>query len=417
MTLAGLSLAYLRDRALNTLLNIVLLSLAVATMVILLLFSDQLGTRFQRDADGIDLVVGAKGSPIQLILSAIYEVDVPTGNIPLGTIALLRRDPAVAQVMPLALGDNFRSFRIVGTEPGYPAHYGARLRDGRYWRAPYEAVIGSEVARRTGAALGQRFVSSHGLSDAPGAHQHKEHPYLVVGRFAPTGTVLDRLILTSIESVWEIHGIHHKGGVANADTGADGDDEDAPGAAPHPGRAEITALLVTYRSIAAALRLPTLVNAQPGLQSAVPAIETTRLLSLAGVGIDAIRAFALLLMLTAGLSIFVALYSALRQREADMAMLRVMGASAAAIFGQILLEGVLLAGAGAAAGVLLGHAIVAAAAASFAQLGQMGLAGTRFDPDEGLIVAAALLVGIVAALIPAIRVFQVDIAQTLARGD
>ena len=413
MTLLGVSIAYLRDRYLNTALNILLLTLAVATMVILILFSSQLGTRLQRDSEGIDLVVGAKGSPLQLILSSIYEVDVPTGNIPLSTIPLLRRDPAVAEVMPLALGDNFRSFRIVGTEPNYPAHYGAKLRDGGYWTKPYEAVIGSEVVKRTGAALGQRFVGSHGLADSPGAHQHKEHPYTVVGRFQPTGTVLDRLILTSVESVWEIHGIHHAGGVAND---ADDDDDDAPGAAPHPGKAEVTALLVSYRSPAAAMRLPTFINRQTNLQAAVPAVETTRLLSLVGVGIDAIRIFALLLMLTAGLSIFVALYSALRQRESDMAMLRVMGASRAAIVGQILLEGLLLAGAGALLGLAIGHAAVALAASSFEQLREMGLTGAVFEPAEAYVVIGALVVGALAALIPAARIFSVDIADTLSRA-
>lgn len=412
MNLPALSLAYLRDRPLATALNIVLLALAVATMVILLLFSTQLGKRFERDAQGIDLVVGAKGSPLQLILSAIYEVDVPTGNIPLSSIAMLRQDPAIDKIIPVALGDNFRSFRIVGTERSYPELYGATLAEGQYWSAPYQAVIGSEVARRTGATLGQRFVGSHGLSDAPGAADHKEHPYMVTGRLAPTGTVLDRLILTSVESVWEIHGIAPPG----SKEAAEQEEDEGPGAAPHPGMAEITALLVTYASPMAALRVPMFLNRQTNLQAAVPAIETTRLLSIVGIGIDAIRAFALLLMLTAGLSIFVALYSALRQRELDMAMLRVMGARPIAVLGQVMLEGLALAAAGAAAGLALGHGVVAASAARFEQLRELGLSGGRFDRNEIYVVAGALAVGLVAALIPAIQVFRVDIAKTLARA-
>ena len=112
-----LALAYLRDRPLMTALNILLLALAVATLVMLLSVSTQLGERFERDAQGIDLVVGAKGSPLQLILSSIYQMDTPTGNIPLESVALLRRDPSVRQAIPLAMGDNFRGYRIVGTEP------------------------------------------------------------------------------------------------------------------------------------------------------------------------------------------------------------------------------------------------------------------------------------------------------------
>ncbi|MCR5876245.1 ABC transporter permease [Phenylobacterium sp. J426] len=343
MTLTGLTFAYLRDRALNTALNVLILSLAVATLVVLVLFSAQLGERFTRDAQGVDLVVGAKGSPLQLILSSVYHVDVPTGNIPLETVETLRADPTVAKAIPLALGDNFRSFRIVGTEPAYLDHYGAAVAQGRLWSGPGEAVMGAEVARRTGAGLGQQFVGSHGLGGDDG-QGHDERPFVVVGVMAPTGSVLDRLILTSVESVWAVHGIAHAAEAAHEDHAGEAHDEHAGHAgedaahaheepapanasqAAHAGEPEVTAVLVSYRSALAAVRLPAFINRQTALQAAVPAVETTRLLSLVGVGVDAARALAGLLMLTGGLSIFVALYTALRQREADMAMLRVMGA-------------------------------------------------------------------------------------------
>lgn len=444
MSLVGLSLAYLRDRALTTTLNIVLLALGVATMVILLLFSRQLEGRFTRDAQGIDLVVGAKGSPLQLILSSIYHVDVPTGNVPLSTVALLRREPSVRQVVPVALGDNFRGYRIVGTELAYPALYGGALAEGRMWRGEREVVFGSAVAERTGAPLGQRFVGSHGLGS--GGHQHEQQPFVVVGRLKPTGTVLDRLILTSVESVWDVHGIAHDAvhevGETHHDEAGRAYEEDHAGAAgevhdheagePHDeheaepvaGGAgvrgklvpEVTALLVSYASPLAAVQLPSFVNRQTALQAAVPAVEITRLLALVGIGLDAARAFAVLLMLTAGLSIFVALYTALRQREGDMAMLRVIGARRSAIFGHIVGEGLLLAAAGSLLGVALGHAVIAAAAAIFPQLRDLGLSALRFDPAELAIVGAALLLGALAALIPALKVFKADIADTLAHA-
>jgi putative ABC transport system permease protein len=335
MTLTGLSVAYLRDRALNTALNILILALAVATLVILALFSAQLGGRFQRDAQGIDLVVGAKGSPLQLILSAIYQVDAPTGNVPLDTLELLRRDPTVEKAIPLALGDNFRGFRIVGTEPSYPRHYRAELGEGAMFAKPYEAVIGADVVRRTGARVGQRFVGSHGLAGGEKAHQHEETPFIVVGVLKPTGAVVDRLILTSVDSVWDVHGIDHEReqqdegahqdhGAAHAEHGEHGHDHDEvahdhaaldPGAREAALDPEITAVLVSYRSPLAAVRLPNFINRQTNLQAAAPAVEIARLMSLVGVGLDAIRAFAVLLMATGGLSIFAALYAALRQRQ------------------------------------------------------------------------------------------------------
>jgi putative ABC transport system permease protein len=431
-----LTLAYLRDRALNTALNVLILTLAVATLVILVLFSAQLGERFDRDARGVDLVVGAKGSPLQLILSSVYHADVPTGNIPLDALDTLRSDPTVAKAIPLALGDNFRGFRIVGTEPAYAEHYGGRLAQGRLWGGEGETVIGSEVAQRTGAGLGQKFLGSHGLGEGGGG-EHDHHPFVVVGVLKPTGTVLDRLILTSVENVWDVHGIHHDEGEHAGEhrEGEAGHDEHHEGEAAHEEHAheaervpanaslqaqelrpEVTAILVSYRSALAAVRLPAFINRQAGLQAAVPAVETARLLSLVGVGLDAVRAFAFLLLLTGGLSIFVALYTALRQREADMAMLRVMGAKPGGIFGQVLSEGLLLASAGAVLGVALGHGVVAIAAASFERLGEIGLTGWRFEPAELLIVLAALAAGALAALIPALRVFRVDIARTLSQA-
>ena len=405
----GLSLAYLKDRGLNTALNILLLALSVASLVILLLFSSQLENRFDKDAQGIDMVVGAKGSPLQLILSSVYHVDIPTGNVPLDTVELLRRQLGVADAIPLALGDSFRSFRIVGTEPAYPALLGASLADGRMFAAKMEAVIGADVAARTGAKLGQRFVGGHGMSSGEEGPKHQETPFIVVGRLKPTGTVIDRLILTRVESVWGVHGI--------ADPGEDHhEDESEEAHAEHAGAAEVTAVLVRFGSPIAAVRLPGFINRQTNLQAAVPAVEVSRLLALVGVGLDAVRAFAVLLMLTAGLSIFVALLTALKEREGDMAMLRVIGASRAAIIGQVASEGLILASAGATLGLLLGHGVIGMAAASIEQLRALGLNALTFHPGEALIVASALGIGLIAALIPALRVLKTDIAETLANA-
>lgn len=419
----GLSLAYLRDRALNTALNILLLGLGVASLVILLLFSSQLESRFDKDAQGIDMVVGAKGSPLQLILSSVYHVDIPTGNVPLDTVDLLRRQLGVAEAIPLALGDSFRSFRIVGTEPAYPALLGAGLADGRMFAAPMEAVIGAEVAARTGAGLGQRFVGGHGMGGGDEGPKHEEQPFIVVGRLKPTGTVIDRLILTRVQSVWAVHGIEaphdddrHEGETAAEHAAHDHDGENAEEHAAHASPAEVTAVLVRFGSPIAAVRLPGFINRQTNLQSAVPAVEVSRLLALVGVGLDAVRAFAVLLMLTAGLSIFVALLTALKEREGDMAMLRVIGASRTAIIGQVASEGLILAAAGAALGLALGHGVIALAAANIEQLHQLGLSAPRFHPGEAWIVAAALIIGLIAALIPALRVLQSDIAETLANA-
>lgn len=417
-----LAFAYLRDRALTTALNVLLLGLAVATLVILLLFSNQIGERFTRDAAGIDLVVGAKGSPLQLILSSIYQIDAPTGNIPLESIAMLRRDPSVAQVVPVALGDNFRSYRIVGTEPSYLGLHQATLASGRIFADHGEVVVGAEVATRTGMTLGQRFLGNHGIGGGQDGAAHHQHPFMAVGILKPTGTVIDRLILTSVETVWDVHGIHHE------EEGAEHEDHETHGPADHDHdgadahddheheaaglhdetelKPEVTALLVRYRNALGAVRVPGMVNRQTNMQAAVPAVETARLLSLLGVGVDAARLLAWLLALTGGLSIFVALLNAAGAREGDLALLRVMGASAGGVFGTILLEGLVTAAAGVVVGLAVGHGTLALAEANFAQLQDIGIDPWRIDPGEWVLAAAVLGIGVVAALIPAIRVFR-----------
>jgi putative ABC transport system permease protein len=408
----ALALAYLRDRPLTTALNVLLLAISVAMLVLMLQLITQASARFERDARGIDLVVGAKGSPLQLIQSAVFHIDQPTGNIPFESLALLRRDPGVARVVPLALGDNFNGFRIVGTDAEFAALYDTKLAAGRAFAFPMETVIGAEVARQTGAVLGQKFVGSHGLAeDEAGEQGHDHAPFAVVGILAPTGGVVDRLILTSVESVWQVHGIeaHHD------EHKEEGDEHElATGAAGL--EPDLTALLVTYRNAAAAMRVPVTINRQSALQAAVPATETARLLDLVGASLDGIRIFAWLLAATGGLAILVALVGMARSREGDLALLRVMGASRIAVFSTVMLEGVITAFTGALLGWVAAHGLIMVARAKFPTLADIGL-----SPFEPLAAELALLLGVLgigalAALVPALTVYRFDLARVLARA-
>ena len=448
----SLALAYLRDRPLTTALNVLLLAISVAMLVLLLQFGSQANERFERDARGVDLVVGSKGSPLQLILSSIFHVDQPTGNIPLSSLDLLRTDPAVARAVPLALGDNFKGYRIVGTDESFADLYGTEIAQGRTFDAPLEAVLGAKVAAGTGADLGQKFIGSHGVGeDEEGEQGHDHAPFETVGILAPTGTVVDRLILTTYESVWEVHGIDHdhdhsKEGEAHDhgdehghdnDHGHDeGDDNDhssqeavATAQSPdQPQRSsvlqgagnglepELTALLVTYRNASGAIRIPAMVNRQTEMQSAVPATETARLLELMGASIDGIRIFAWLLAATGGLAIFVALLNVARSREGDLALLRVMGASRVQVFATVIMEGVITAALGAAIGWLGAHFIIMAARQSFPTLAGLGLQPWQPMASEAGLLFAVLIIGAVAALVPALRVYRIDPARVLARN-
>ncbi len=427
MSLLGLSIAYLRARLLGTCLNLLLLALGVGMIVLLLLFGAKFEDRLTKDADGIDLVIGAKGSPLQLILSGIYHLDIPTGNIPVSEVQRWRDHELVSFVIPLALGDSLGGFRIVGTETAYAEHYGATLTEGRFWKAPAEAVLGSAVAAKTGLALGDRFLGNHGL--APGGPAHGDHPYEVVGLLAPTASVIDRLVLTGVDSVWASHGIEAIDEAHDADDHEARDDDHqatSPELASKPtstdrrqaagARQAVTALLLGYRSPLAAVQLPPLVNQTAGLQAAAPALEMARLVSMIGIGMDAISGFGLLLMAMAGLSVFIGLTHALQARRYDLAVMRTMGASPRTLFAQLLLEGALLAGGGVVLGLLLGHGAASMLAATFPGVGNLGLSGWSFVFEEVHVVGFAFAIGLIAALIPAIQAYRTDIAATLASG-
>jgi putative ABC transport system permease protein len=405
VNLAALGFSYLRMRALNTALNLLLLALGIATITLLLLATAQLEERMHRDARGIDLVVGAKGSPMQIILSAIYQLDVPTGNIPWKQAQEIAANRAVRQAIPLALGDNYRGYRIVGTNHDYVAHYGARLAQGRLWQAPLEAVLGAEVAARTGHGIGASFVGAHGLGGRAGEHVHETHPYRVVGVLAPTGTVVDRIVLTDVASVWAVHAdqydIHDVARVAELMS----DDEK-----------EYTALLIRYASPLAAATLPRYINNNTDMQAASPAYETARLFSIIGAGVDVLRAFALVLILAAGLSVFIALTNALEERRYDLAIMRTLGASPRRLMGLLLFEGLLLAGLGGALGILLGHLMTELLGFVLKEARQVAVTGWTWVGAELWLLALALGVGALAALLPAWRAYRTDIAGTLAAG-
>jgi putative ABC transport system permease protein len=410
-----LSLAYLRDRPLITALNALLLALGVGMIILLLLASERLEQRLTRDAAGIDLVIGAKGSPLQLILSSLYHVDIPTGNIPIAELERWRGHDLVEAVIPLALGDSLGGFRIVGTETVYAEHFGASLEEGRYWQAPLEAVLGATVAVKSGLSIGDRFTGNHGL--APGGPAHGAHPYAVAGILTPTGSIVDRLVLTSLASVWQSHGLP-----VDNDTGRSQprleDNSDMPassGESTH-GPLAVTALLVRYKTPFAATQLPLAVNQTPGLQAAAPAWEMARLLSLIGIGADTLRGFGFLLMVTAALSLFVALTSALQARRHDIAVMRILGASSGMLWRQLLLEGLLLAALGAILGVLLGHGVASLLATISADAEALGLSGLSFHIEELYVLGLALAIGLLAAAIPAIQAYRTDITSVLASG-
>lgn len=415
MNLLKLSWKYLTHKPLTTGLNVLLLALGLAIITVLLLVQHQFEKKMTQDAAGIDLVVGAKGSPLQLILSSVYHVDFPTGNIPMDEAIRLSRNRLVKKTIPLALGDNYQGYRIVGTNHDYLELYQADFSSGNAWNEPFEVVLGATVAEKSKMKLGDTFSSSHGISE--GSHDHEEHAFKVVGILEPKGNVLDRLVLTSIESVWYTHDeedeeseeqsedhherFHHE----VTKTGFPQIDEDR----------EVTSLLIQYRSPMAAVQLPRMINSNTSMQAASPSFEISRLFELLGIGVKILEGLAYVLIAISGLGIFIALYNSLKERRYDLAVLRAIGASRFDLLLLILLEGISLTFLGSVLGIVLGHGFLSVLASQNETGVGAGLEAWIFLPAELWIVIYALFVGLLASLIPAWSAYRTSIADQLTR--
>jgi len=424
MTDFALVLSSLRSRWLNSVLSILLTAFGVMLAVIIAQFGDHIQSRLQADGRGVDIVVGAKGSPLQLVLSSIYHIDIPTGNIAYAEAEKWMRHPQVRTAIPLALGDNWKGYRVVGTTHEYLEHYRAALDDGQVWTEAFEAVAGASV----GLSVGDEFAGAHGLMGS--GHAHEEERYRVVGVLKSTGTVLDRLIVTSLDSVLELHGFegveHHDDHEHDAKQA-----EDSHVTASHPEDGhdeaedlhhvkeeptEITALLIRTKSPIANMNLPRTINNGSSLQAANPALEIARLTSMLGLGSKSFAALSALLISIAVLSIFAGLAGSLESRLSDLAVLRAIGFSKSRIFRIITLEGLVIVVCGLVCGLWMGLGGFAFLARIVPPLGASG-AKPGFTPQFLAIVIAVLVAGLAAAVFPALRASRVDVARQLSRHD
>lgn len=439
MNLFKISWKYLTFRPLSTGLNVFLLALGLAIITVLLLIQDQFEKKMNQDAAGIDLVVGAKGSPLQLILSSVYHVDFPTGNIKMEDAKKLTRNRLVKKIIPLALGDNYQGFRIVGTNHDYLELYEVEFAEGKAWEVPFEVVLGAEIASKLKLKLGDQFVSSHGISE--GSHDHDDHNFVVSGILEPKGNVVDRLIVTSIESVWYSH--DEEGGEVEVAVASDsvtvgsvepiaeahaeheeGHDDHAKFHAPVSKTGfpvtdqdrEVTTLLLQYRNPIAAVQLPRMINSATSMQAASPSFEMSRLFELLGVGINLLQGIAVILIFIAGIGIFIALYNSLKERKYDLAILRAIGASRGQLLLLIFLEGLLLTFLGAVLGIALGHTFLWL----LVNQGDQNIVGAIqpwiFLKQELWIITYALGVGLIASIIPAWSAYQTSIAKQLTKA-
>lgn len=457
MNLLQLSWKNLSNKPLSMLLSLVLFALGVGLISFLLLINQQISDKFEKNLAGIDLVIGAKGSPLQLILSSMYHIDAPTGNIPIkGVMPYLNpKNPFIKAAIPLSLGDSYRGYRIVGTNANFLELYQAKVREGRSFTAVMEVLAGATAAEELGLKVGSTFQSSHGLIEDDNL-VHEGHAFKVVGIMKPSGASIDQLLLTPAQSIWEVH--EHAGATAapvveeeeedhaaedsiaenhaenteqvgpvaltnqeedyqNADADSHHEDEHRLKSILEYPDKEITSLLLQFNGHnVTTLNLQRLINQNTNMQAATPAIEITRLYSLLGVGQDALRWLAFIIMGVSGLSIFISLFSSLRDRRYELALMRTMGASPGKLFAMIILEGLLLAVLGYVFGLLISHGGMELLAREMKSSYRYTFTGFTFLSTEWLLLVGALVVGFIAAIIPAIQARNTDISTTLAEA-
>ncbi len=428
MTLWGIAWGYLWNRKFTTFLTILSVALAVALISSVLTLREETRKRFEEEGQAFDLVVGAKGSPLQLVLSSVYFMDNPTGNIPWSVYEQIKNDKEYVQsAFPIALGDNYQGFRIVGTVPELFQHkwvspftgeerHPFRLKQGKIFEKPFEAVLGGLVARETGLKVGDTFISSHGFIKLPemlGGHDHEQHPYTVVGIFEFSNSPFDRAIFTSVDSVWDIHAHHDEKEREKAeDSNKEGEIRyEEWGKDP---RSMVTAVLVQLQSPALRFQYREMIRESTVAMSATPVEEIAKLFEqFLGTAKTVLLAVGYLVVIISALSIMIGLYLAIIQRRRDLAIMRALGASRIEIFGSVLIEAFLVTTLGIVAGYLLGGVISHIVGYYLSQ--KYGLSITSFilTTEHITSFATVAVVGLLAGIIPAWQAYKRNIARDL----
>ena len=339
MNILKISISNLKSKPFYTFLGVFVLALSIA----LLLGVKQLKKSFNNQIDKhlakIDMVIGAKGSPLQLVLASVLHLDDPTGNISYNAAKKIVNHPLISSAIPISYGDNYKNYRIIGTTNPFMSLYDARLASGRLIQNSLEVVLGSNVANHLELKLGDTFFSSHGLIDQT-LNVHSEK-FTVVGVLAPTQKVIDGLIITSLESIWDVHESDAENMTANTHAKHYDSHDDHDHGAEEMHR-DITSLLVSFKSPRAYLTIPRKINKTTRMQAVLPKYELNKLYEYTSIGFETISLIAYIILIISCTTIFISLYKMVKERAFDLAILRTYGASNLQLILMLLYEGLII---------------------------------------------------------------------------
>jgi putative ABC transport system permease protein len=401
MMLALLIRRSLRQHLLSTVVTAVALALAGALLMSVWSLKRQSRQTFEQMTGGWDAVVGARSSKLQLVLNAIFHLEASPGNLKAADLATLASQPSVAAIVPLAMGDNYQGFRIVGTTTNlftdheYAPGKKFRLQAGRVFEDGYrEALIGSFAARQLGFREGTEFKPYHGLlydTAGKGNVQHDD-TYVVVGVLEPSNTPADRVVWIPLAGLQNMAG--HDPTTAN----------------------DVSAALVKLRDPAAGFRLDQLYNKQGDRLTFAWPIGTVmaQLFDKIGWFDRVLTLVAWLVAVVAAASVLASIYNSMSARKRDLAILRALGARRRVVFLSIVFEAATISALGALLGVVLQFVLLGVAA--WVVRAQTGVVLDPYRPDWVWLWAPAALIGLgaLAGVVPAWKAYQVDVAAGLA---
>ncbi|MDA8587765.1 ABC transporter permease [Flavobacteriaceae bacterium] len=395
MNIFKLSIKNIFNKPLSSSISLALLVLGVGIISLLLQLNTLIKDQMDNNLRGIDMVVGAKGSPLQLILSSVYHIDSPTGNISLAEAETISNNRMVRSSIKILYGDNYKGFRIVGAEKKFIELYKGVIKEGKDWDNPYEVLVGSKVYEKLKINLGDELISSHGLRET--GQSHDEGTFKVVGLLKPSNSVIDQLIITSPQSVWDIHETH------------DHEEHEHE----HDNR-EITAMLIKFKSPMNIIQFPRQINENTNLQAAVPSYEISRLFKLFGFGIETLSYLAYLIIIVSGFSLFINLFNSMRERKYEMALIRTLGASRFQLSTMIIFESLVLTISGFILGLLFSRFGVMFVSSLMEESINYNLNSLKILNEEYWLLGLSVLIGVVSSLIPAIQVYKMNISKILA---
>jgi putative ABC transport system permease protein len=413
--IATLAWKSLRNRGATAALTIASIALAVFLLLGVERVRQESRESFAAAVSGTDLIIGARSSPVHLLLSAVFHLGNATNNVQWTSYRAIAQRPEVAWTIPLSLGDSHRGYRVLGTSDGYYEHLrfgpGRRLAfaQGRSPQNDHEAVVGAEVASVLRYKAGDSIVIAHGAGEVS-FMQHDQHPFTVAGVLERTGTPADRTVHVSLQGLDAVH----------AEPALDDDPiaaalrDDSPSAASDP-RA-ITAFLVGLKSRSAALGVQRLANEYAGepLTAILPGVALQEVWEITGAVEKTLFAVSALVVLVGLSGMLVALLTSLGERRREMAILRSVGARPLQVLALILGESAFLT----ASGIVLGTAalyvfLVAGQGWLESRLGLFIVVGWP-SPYEATLIGIVAGSGLLIGLLPAYRAYRMSLADGLA---